>query len=118
LYIRLAASNEAKATQIHENGQFPPENGLFQKSDIPPLIGEQSPSCYHPLYVSRKFCKKVTRTLFPNEINGFATNWPAKNNLFSAVNKILTPKTGGKPSRRIKNNVSSAFPRLAVKTYA
>ncbi|MDR3455897.1 MAG: hypothetical protein P4N60_00510 [Verrucomicrobiae bacterium] len=54
------------------------KNDFFVKTASPPLIGERAPSCYHPLYVSRKFCEKVAIKIFTNEINGIHTGAPVK----------------------------------------
>jgi hypothetical protein len=50
------------------------ENGLVLKIEAPQLIGERRTSCYHRLYLSRKFCKKVMRTIFPNKIKGISAS--------------------------------------------
>ena len=60
----------------------------FCKIQCPQLVGEQEPSCYYQLWISRKFFKKVTKTIFANGINEISAPVLINCNLFAGVNKI------------------------------
>jgi hypothetical protein len=60
----------------------------FSKIQRPQLVGEQCLYCYHRLCISRKFFKKVTKTIFPNKINEISASMLSRDDLFAAVNKI------------------------------
>jgi hypothetical protein len=47
-------------------------------------MGEQEPSCYHQLWISRKNLKKVTPTIFPNETSEFSRS-DQKNEINPAI---------------------------------
>jgi hypothetical protein len=47
------------------------------------------PSCYYPLWVSRKFYKKVANNIFTNEINGIHREHREKPALFPPVNNFF-----------------------------
>jgi hypothetical protein len=69
--------------------QFLGKNGIFLEIEAPPLIGERRPSCYHRLWISRKFYKKVTGTIFANEIRRIRRFLRVETDLFPPVNKIF-----------------------------
>jgi hypothetical protein len=81
---RIKRKNANRASKIVSS---PIKPDFFQIL-LPQLVGERRLSCYHPLCISRKIFKKVTKTIFPNENNGNSTSMLSNDDLFAAVNKI------------------------------
>jgi hypothetical protein len=81
------ASKEKNTNRASKIVKSPTKPDFFE-IQIPQLVGERRPSCYHPLCVSRKIFKKVTKTIFPNKINGNSARALSNDDLFAVVNKI------------------------------
>jgi len=80
----IKRKNANRASKIADS----PVKPDFSKIQIPQLVGERRPYCYHLLCISRKIFKKVTKTIFPNKISGNSAPTLSDGDLFPAVNKI------------------------------
>jgi hypothetical protein len=89
---------------------------FFAKTAFPPLIGERVPSCYHPLWVSRKFCRKVAINIFTNEINGIHRQCPEKTVLFPPVNNFFR-MAGGTVLGKLKCTFPGTLRKLVKRVW-